>query len=204
MKPAKRVITSRHCQLDLRTFLKSEFKFNPLFWGTTKNITSIANLNTMVCYLQPGFLTISLPRKKILDPLWLAASAKETSWSREDPGFYHRAPWLNDKFWFKWSVPGHRLDQLDDKEWRTRDQQELIFNCATLILKKLSHSTKKFAQGQCVIFQKLAELFRLIQPTRMAPCQFVFLFADHSKDIFHVDLCHLILNPVQFAIFRLF
>ena len=95
MKPAKRVITSRHCQLDLRTFLKSEFKFNPLFWGTTKNLTSIANLNTTVCYLQPGFLTISLRRKKTLDPLWLAASAKETSWSREDPGVYHRAPWLN-------------------------------------------------------------------------------------------------------------
>ena len=46
-------------------------------------------------------------------------------------------------------------------------------------------------------------VFLLFVMNRNNASQFVFLFADHSKDIFQVDLCHLILNPVSFAIFIL-
>ena len=79
-----------------------------------------------------------------------------------------------------------------------------------MLLSMLSRSTENLqnclnslqnALGQAQFFRNQYQAsFCPMQPTRITPSPFVFLFADH-KDIFLVDLCHLILNPVSFAIF---
>ena len=157
---------------DLRTFYKSEFSFSFHFWFCQERVE--LSVTRDICQ-------------------------GDDSSTREDPGVYHRTPWLTDKFWFKLPVTGHRLSLLGDEDWWIRRQQKcshqveikshLHFIWATAKYMdglKCSYqcSLHKFFSTKCTrpgtIFQKSVSSFFLPNATNQNNAKSICLFICRS------------------------
>ena len=77
----------------------------------------------------------------------------DDSSTREDPGVYHRTPWLTDKFWFKLPVTGHRLSLLGDEDWRIWRQQKCSHQVETKSCFHFIWATAKYMDGLKCCYQ---------------------------------------------------